>query len=58
MTIKITEIMLEPQNVSVGELVTIGIKVRENTWEYIKEDHIDWQDIKANFSNWQEVKNY
>lgn len=58
MAVKISEVKLSPQEVTVGETITITIKAVDVTWGILKNDFVDWNKIKNSLSNWRYVLNH
>lgn len=58
MAIKISGVNVTPQEVTVGETITITITAVDVTWEIIKEDFENWNQITTELSNWKSVVNY
>lgn len=58
MPIRIANVVVSPQEVVVGETVTITITAVDSTWELIKNEFENWNEIKTELSNWNSVINY
>lgn len=56
--IAIKEVSITPNIVNTGESVFISIKVKEITWEDIKNDFSSFEEIKNHFINWDSVEDY
>lgn len=58
MAVKITDVKITPQEVTVGETITIVVSAVDVTWEIIKQDFETWNDIKTELSNWKALLNH
>lgn len=58
MAIKISEVTVNPTQVTVGQTFTVTIAAVDVTWEVIKDEFQDWNEINTELSNWKAVLNY
>lgn len=58
MAVKISEVKITPQEVTVGQTITITITAVDVSWEILKNDFTNWNEIKTELSNWKSVLNH
>jgi hypothetical protein len=58
MAISVKSVLITPNNVTVGQQITITVRAEDVTWETIKNDFTSWNDIKTSLTNWKAVQNY
>ena len=58
MAVKISEVRISPQEVTVGQTITITIKAVDVSWGIIKNDFVNWNEIKTKLTNWRSVLNH
>lgn len=58
MAVKISEVIITPKQVTVGQTINITIVAMDVDWQTIKNDFETWTDIRNELSNWKSVLNY
>lgn len=58
MAVKISNIEISSQEVTVGSIITITITAVDVSWEIIKDDFTSWNEINTELSNWRSVLNH
>ena len=58
MAVKISNVAILPNEVTVGQTITITITAVDVTWEVLKNEFKNWNNVKTEFSNWNSVINY
>ena len=58
MSVLIRTVNISPDEVNVGESITIHVYAEEATWSTLKSDFKTWEDVKQSFSNWDKVKDF
>lgn len=58
MAVQIKDVTISPNNVTVGQLVTVTVSAIDACWEDLKNDFTTWGEVRRSFTNWNKVKNY
>jgi hypothetical protein len=58
MAVKISNITVSPQEVAVGQSITITITAVDVSWGVIKNEFTNWNELKTELSNWKSVLNH
>ena len=58
MAVKISNVKVSPQEVTVGQSITITITAVDVSWDVIKNEFTNWNELKTELSNWRSVLNY
>lgn len=58
MAVKISEVKVSPQEIAVGQTITVTITAVDVSWGTVKSDFDNWNKVKSELSNWQAVLNY
>ena len=58
MSIRITNVALSANEVTVGQTITITIYAEETVWDSLKNDFVNWNEVRFSFTNWRKVLDY
>ena len=58
MSIRITNIALSANEVTVGQTITITVYAEETVWDNLKNDFVNWNEVRFSFTNWRKVLDY
>ena len=58
MAVQIRDVTVSPNNVTVGQSVTVTVLAIDVCWGDLKNDFTTWGEVRRRFANWNKVKNY
>ena len=58
MSVRITNVALSANEVTVGQTITITIYAEETVWDNLKNDFVNWNEVRFSFTNWRKVLDY
>lgn len=58
MPIRIRNVVITPNETTVGQLVSITVTAEDISWGNLQTDFTTWGEVRRSFTDWNHVKNY